>query len=67
MSKPEAPGDILPRVMADIKLRVVKQRPPPAPVGGSLRAAMMDFFDGKVSKPGPEPRIDPDDLKNTPF
>jgi hypothetical protein len=73
MSDPERIGDILPRVLADIKCRTVKQRPKPAPVGGSMRAAMMDFFDGKMpkarpdGKPGPEPRIDPDDLKDTPF
>jgi hypothetical protein len=73
MSDPERIGDILPRVLADIKLRVVKQRPKPAPVGGSLRAAMMDFFDGKMPKARPAedaPPIqdyDPDDLKDTPF
>ena len=73
MSEPERIGDILPRVLADIKCRTEKRRPKSAPVGGSLRAAMMDFFDGKVPKPepddrpGPEPRIDPGDLEDAPF
>ena len=73
MSKPEALGDILPRALVGIKQRAAKQRPRPASVGGSLRAAMMDFFAGKMPKaepaeePGPESQIDPDDLKDTPF
>ena len=58
---------------ADTKRQPEKQRPKPAPVGGSLRAAMMDFMAGKPKptppppdRPGPELPVCPD-LGEEPF
>jgi len=52
---PEPVADILPRVLADIKKRV---RPRPAPLGGSLRAALQDFLANRPAAFPPPPDCD---------